>query len=142
MVNSQPDVPAAVDDSCAAAGAADTASDATTHTTIPSHAARIVPSMPCVVLAIPRPSRIGHARAPGETGSFSDGPSTHRYSAPRDIGFLPPDYPIRFESFSSSVVSGSFAMVTFFHCSSSSSFAACSKNSGAAHACTSKSFLM
>ena len=51
-------------------------------------------------------------------------------------------YPIRCPDERSSVASGSFDMVVFFHCCSRSSFAACSRNSGAAHLCTSKSFLM
>ena len=55
---------------------------------------------------------------------------------------LLPDYPTRRDAACSSVVAGSLAVVTFFHCSSSSSFAACSRNSGAAHFFTSKSFLM
>ena len=74
-------------------------------------------------------------------------------AACRQVGALPaertplavelyPDYPTRCDDFSSSVALGSFSVVTFFHCSSSSSFAACSRNSGAAHFCTSKSFLM
>ena len=50
---------------------------------------------------------------------------------------LSPGYPIR-----SAEASGSLSPVTFFQRSSSSSFAAASRNSGAAHLYTSKSFLM
>ena len=74
------------------------------------------------------------------------GLSCRRAGSPRPrAAWLPtrlPAYPIRCDDARSSVVSGSFAVVAFFHCCSSSSFAACSRNSGAAHALTSKSFLM
>ena len=55
---------------------------------------------------------------------------------------LHPGYPIRLVSSNSFFESGSFAEVVFVHCSSSSILAAFSRNSGAAHFFTSKSFLM
>ena len=69
-------------------------------------------------------------------------PTHHAAASYRPPTQTPPDYPIRCVSASSSVASGSLSPVTFFHCCSISSFAACSRNSGAAHSCTSKSFLM
>jgi hypothetical protein len=55
---------------------------------------------------------------------------------------FPSIYPIRRELVWSSKGSGSFFVVSFFHFSSISSLTACSRNSGAAQARTSKLFLM
>ena len=51
-------------------------------------------------------------------------------------------YPSRVPSVSSPPPSGSLLQLLLAHSSSSSSLAACSRNCGAAHSCTSKSFLM